>query len=45
MRGFLRIKQGIQSIFEILFISLLLFGLSVPRFLRGLLLMCYNLTG
>ena len=41
----LRIKQEIQSIFETLLFSLLLFGLSIPRFLRGLPLMCYNLIG
>uniref|UniRef100_F6GWD3 beta-galactosidase n=1 Tax=Vitis vinifera TaxID=29760 RepID=F6GWD3_VITVI len=31
MQGFFRIKQGIQRTFGILFISLLLFGLFVPR--------------
>ena len=45
MRGYLRLKQGIQRIFEILFISLLLFGLFVPSILRGFPLMCYNLIG
>ena len=45
MQGFFRIKQGIQSIFGILFVSQLLFGLSVLRFLRGYLLTCYNLIG
>ena len=39
MRGFFRIKQGIQSIFGTLLFSLLLFGLFVPRFLWGLPLM------
>ena len=44
MQGFFRIKQEIQSIFGTLLFSLPLFGLFVPRFLRGLPLMCYNLT-
>ena len=44
-KDFLRIKQGIQSIFGILFVFLLLFGLFVLRFLRGFLLTCYNLIG
>ena len=41
----LRIKQGIQRIFGILFISLLLVGLFVSRSLSGLPLLCYNLIG
>ncbi|RVW98405.1 Transposon TX1 uncharacterized 149 kDa protein [Vitis vinifera] len=45
MRGSLRIKQGIQRVFGILFISLLLFGLFVSRSLKGLSLLCYNLIG
>ena len=45
MQGFLRIKQGIQRTFGTLFISLLLFGLFVLRFLRGFPLTCYNLIG
>ena len=45
MRGFFKIKQGIQRIFGTLFISLFLFGLFVPRFLRGFPLTCYNLIG
>ena len=45
MQGFFMIKQGIQSIFGILFVSQLLFGLFVLRFLRGYLLTCYNLIG
>ena len=45
MRGFLRIKQGIQSLYGTLLFPLLLFGLIVPRFLRGLPLMRYILIG
>ena len=45
MQGFFRIKQGIQSIFGIVFGFLLLFRLFVLRFLKGYLLMCYNLIG
>ncbi|RVW21770.1 LINE-1 retrotransposable element ORF2 protein [Vitis vinifera] len=45
MRGFLRIKQGIQSLYGTLLFSLLLFGPIVPRFLRGLPLMRYFLIG
>ena len=40
-----RIKQGIQNFFGTLLFSLLLFGLSVPRYLRGLPLMWFNLIG
>ena len=45
MKEYLRIKQGIQKIFRILFTSLLLFRLFVPWFLRGFSLMCYNQIG
>ncbi|RVW87422.1 hypothetical protein CK203_033651 [Vitis vinifera] len=45
MRGFLRIKQGIQRLYGTLLFSLLLFGPIVPRFLRGLPLMRYFLIG
>ena len=45
MRGFFRIKQGIQKVFGILFFSLLLFGLFVPRFLREPPSLSYNLIG
>ena len=38
-QGFSRIKQGIQSSFGTLLFSLLPFGLSVPRLLRGFPLM------
>ena len=45
MQGFSRTKQGILSIFGILFVFLPLFGLFVLRFLKGFLLICYNLIG
>ena len=45
MQGFLKIKQGIQGTFGILFVSLLLFELFVLRFLRGFPLTCYILIG
>ena len=44
-KDFFWIKQGIQRIFGILFVSQLLFGLFVLRFLRGFPLTCYNLIG
>ena len=42
MLGYLRTKLGIQRIFGTPFISLLLFGLFVPRFLRAFPLTYYN---
>ena len=45
MSRYLRTKLGIQRIFGILFISLLLFGFFVPWFLRAYPLTCYNQIG